>query len=341
MPEQHPFKVLVIGGNKERWSFASEPEKALTSNGVEAWVAAFQCDYVGYNFVKPDEISRYDLIIGNTNEHPHLYALQLRLMEARKPNAKWVSLIEGNAEDYLYPQKNLQRLLNAADLVNCINKNSLPLFRALSKTKTEAIGIPYPLDLISAQTVPIAERRKEIFLCPFLLSRWNDYLVARESGLPYYGYEKNLTRKFSEWRTILKKKSVDKDFYHHHARRVYEQPNLTIRRKTGVWESLLHNRSAWFWLNLDERYTWGRYVLDAAALQIPIITTRNTGHAETLFPLTTLGSPFDIDAAVALAKRLATDEAFYHEVATYPIGKLDGLRYEQMVQKLLAALSLA
>jgi hypothetical protein len=100
----------------------------------------------------------------------------------------------------------------------------------------------------------------------------------------------------------------------------------------------LQNADAFFWLNLDPRFTWARYVLDAAALGIPIITTVSTGHGETLFPYTTLADEYQLGTAIELGKRLLEDSAFYRSVTEYAEEYITSFSSEQCVNRLLATL---
>lgn len=60
-------KVLVLGGNSERWSARDIPNTKNTMNGIEAWAFAFWGDYRGYRVTKASEIAQYDIVIANTN----------------------------------------------------------------------------------------------------------------------------------------------------------------------------------------------------------------------------------------------------------------------------------
>jgi hypothetical protein len=92
---------------------------------------------------------------------------------------------------------------------------------------------------------------------------------------------------------------------------------LHVRPETSTREYLTAMGEDAIWLNLDERYTWGRYVLDAAALGVPIVTTRSTGHGQVLFPRTTVETAFSIDNALRHATMLLEDSDFYADVAGF------------------------
>ena len=90
---------------------------------------------------------------------------------------------------------------------------------------------------------------------------------------------------------------------------------------------------------MDPRYTWGRYILDAAALQVPVIATRSTGHAETFFPELMLENEFEIEKTQDLVLRLFRDKEFYQSVATIPLEKFNHLLPETKKKELLTILN--
>lgn len=337
-------KVLVISGIRERWKASERHNDAATMNGVEAWVYAMNGDYIGENTITEKDITRYDIVICNTNEvyTPRRVEKLLRLCESRPSHTQWVTLIEGSASDYLIPSQKVRNLLQSSSLINCINRHSVPLFRALSSTPTEYIGIPYPLDEIVRYRVPIEQRIKKVLCCGLLLKRWNDYYAAKSTGLAYYGYERGFSRKLrymvKNWQTHRAVFNNKKAFQTIDA--IYQDPQLEIRKLSSLHDYFSHNAYAWLWINLDDRYTWGRYVLDAAALGIPIISTPSTGHAPELFPLTMVDTPFSLDKATELAKTLVNDREFYQTVADYPLAKMDYLRPENMKNTLLSYLNI-
>jgi len=59
------MRVVLLSSNRGRWS--AKGQKHTTENGVEAWVYAFEGDYIGYDEVTPKDIQQYDLVIANTN----------------------------------------------------------------------------------------------------------------------------------------------------------------------------------------------------------------------------------------------------------------------------------
>ncbi len=329
-------RVLVLGENTGFWSSKDRQALKNTMNGVEAWVFAFNGDYLGYNVAKEKEIANYDIIIANTKKVS--LPKYLRLRDKLPVNSKWVALMEGSGSDYITPQLLVKQAFDAADVVNCINRYSLPLLRAITTSRVEYLGIPYPAEGIRKFAVPVDLRKNEVFICPSLLSRWNDYFVAKKLGLKYYGSELLLTRKFKmlfenymNYGTLINKtKFFDK------VDAIYQDPDLhkiPIKKLEDVFKT---TGNSLLWVNLDDRYTWGRNVLDAAALQIPIITTRSTGHAEDFFQDTMVVDEFDLESAVNIGRRLIDDREFYFSVSQIPIEKFDHLSHENMKNKLLS-----
>lgn len=330
-------KVLLLHWNRGKWKAKDRPIQARTENACETWVFAFNGDFLYTPEARPSDLAGYDIIIANS-DRIHLEQLYA-LSDSRPSSAKWVTSIEGDALDYIIPRPFVRELLDNSDLVNCINSYSEPFFKKLTSAPVKYIGFPYPAENIRALSTPIEQRRKEIFLAPMLLSRWLDYFCVKDLGIPFYGYEKKITRTA---RTILKNirtyGSLDRKFFHKKVRRFYRDALLDILQEVPLEDFFRRNGAAYLWLNMDQRYTWGRYVLDAAALQVPIIATRSTGQAEHFFPDTMIENEFEVEKARELILRLFSDKDFYSEVATIPIEKFDHLKPEVKKKELLDAL---
>jgi len=330
-------RVLLLGGNPGRWKASEKIHEASTMNSGEAWVFAFNGDFVQNLQARVSDLHGYDIVIANADSFAVKHLLELS--DKRPSDCKWVTLLEGDALDYIKPRPYIRGLLDNSDLVNCINIHTELYFRTMTSAPVRYLGFPYPAEGIRALSTPIYERRREIFLGPMLLSRWSEYFCARDLGIKLYGYENRITRK---WRTIRKNLqkhgSLNPWHLHEKAKSLYKEPNFSILREEPLPDFFRRNGGAYLWLNLDQRYTWGRYVLDAAALQVPIITTRSTGHAETFFPQTMLDNEFELEWAFELMKRLLNDQDFYNEVSAVPIERFAHLQPEVKKKELLSAL---
>ena len=330
-------KVLLLHWNRGRWRAKERPRQALTENACETWVFAFDGDFLNTSIAKPSDLTGYDIIIANSDP---IHLKQLCALSASRPaGTKWVTLLEGDALDYIKPRPDIRELLDSSDLVNCINKYSTTYFKKFTSAPVEFIGFPYPAESIRALSTPVDKRRREIFLAPMLLSRWLEYFCVKDLGIPFFGYEKRLSRKLRTiFQTLTKYRTIDPKYFHGKVHSLYRDTSLMIRGEKPLEDFFKEASAASMWLALDQRYTWGRYVLDAAALQIPIITTRSTGQAEHFFPQTMLENEFEIDKARELILRLFQDKDFYEVVANIPLEKFDHLRPEVKKKELLEAL---
>ncbi len=332
---QNP-KVLVIGENLGRWKASERPHHREFMTGIEAWVYAFEGEFCNIFDCTSEYVNRFDIVIGNT-DFPGKYQEKLsHLCLNRAANVKWVSLIEGCAKEYLTPMKHIKDIFDNSDLINVINKYSLPLFRTLSSSKSEYIGVPYPVENVFKLRRNIKSRKKEVFIAPMLLKRWNDHLVAQASGLPYFGIEEREHRTLRNMPKMLKKYgTLNGNVRMDMVKEYYKDDNLEVRRAYTLKDYFKNLSDTYFWVNLDQRYTWARYILDAAALGIPVISTKSTGHGETFFPQLTLDNEFETEKAIDLAKRLVTDETFYSDCANPSIELLEEFSYSKMRDKLL------
>jgi hypothetical protein len=332
-------KVLVIADNLGRWKASERPHFKDFMTGIESWVYACNGEYCNVFECTQQIVDSFDIVIGNTNFAPKYQEKLLQLCTGRNQSVKWISLIEGCAKEYLKPMSYIKDIFAASDLINVINEQSLPFFRELTGTKAEFIGVPYPVENVYNLRKSIGERKREVFIAPMLLKRWNDHSVARASGLPYFGIEEKEHRTLRNIPKMLKKYgTLNGNIRMDKVKKFYKDDKLEIRRAYTLKDYFHQLSNTYFWVNLDERYTWSRYVLDAAALGSPIITTKSTGHGATLFPELTLDNEFQIDKAINLAKRLATAPDFYKQNANPDIELIAKYSYQNMREKLFQSI---
>ncbi len=331
-------RVLVLGGNPGRWKAVEHRQQGKLINGVEAWVFAFDGEYCCNGLFQPSDFANYDIIIGNLNAS--FLAHQRKCLESKPDSVQWVSLVEGSATDYLRPDTIVRDILNMADLVNVINRLSLDFFRALTTTRVEYIGIPHPSEQIRAVATPMEKRRREAFLAAVLSSRQTEMLVAKQLDIPIVGSEPRLSRRLKTLPTMLKRyRTLDPYYRINKVKNYYAEEKLTVLREKPFELYFGYYGGSYMWINMDERYTWGRNVLDAAALQVPIISTVSTGHQSELFPELMVQHPFAIAEAISLGKRLIEDQEFYRSVSQVPLEKLASFSHSAMAKKLLNKLS--
>lgn len=328
-------KALLLGGNRQAWSWNERLHEEGVTNGIEAWVHALRGDYRQGKTFRAEDLERYDLVILNLGIS-QLERYQSVLSNRATNRTKVVALHEGGLAELHQPWRPWSQVADLCDLVIAINGHGVSFMQALTSTPVVFIGIPYPVDGIRGYSVAIEERRHEVLLCAPPLVRPLDYLAARPLGLPMYAYESTIRRNV---RDVWAHRTLNKEFYLNRARGLYADPNLEVLPQTGLVGFLEKAARTKLWMNLDTRYTWGRYVLDAAALGVPVITTRETWHGDILFPELVVSSPYDIDGATQLARRLLNDPEFYREVVEYAARGLDPYRPEVATERLMAELS--
>lgn len=335
-------KTVLLGGNRKPWSYFDRHGVSAWTNGIESWVDALQGYYFGHNQASIDLVKDFQIVINNTNkiDSPSTLKKYLHLAESRPSSTKWVTLLEGDMTDYLKPRDYLRELLDVSDLVNCINEHTVSFFQQLTSTPVHYIGIPYPFNEIQQLKRPIEERTRRMLLCSQTLVRWNEFTVAKQLSFDYFGFEKGLSRKlrnlYINWTNY--KVLMNNDVPFSIANRLYRDPSYQIIPMTSLQEFLFKSSNSWMWLNLDPRYTWGRYVLDAAALGIPIIATQSTGHASHLFPELTLVNEFEVDKAVDFCNRLIEDRDFYVKMSNPDYTYFENFLPNVISQKLLELL---
>ncbi|MFA6570602.1 MAG: hypothetical protein WCT77_05135 [Bacteroidota bacterium] len=332
MKRNFDLRVLILHWNRGRWTANDMRESKKLCTGVERWVFAMDGDYCNTLEIKEKELLNYDIVILNSDiNHPKYFRKICKLVENRPKGVTWITLVEGDMSIYK-PDKNLQKVFDNSDFVVCINKYTKEFWEKFTKTKVEFIGVPYPVDEVRKLSIKTEKRLKQCIICPSLLIRYQDFLVARELGIDMIGFEKRFSHKF---KTVFKNRTLKRDFYLQKAEKIYQGNNLKILLEKSFEKYFNFTANSFIMINLDNRYTWGRYVLDAAALQIPIITTISTGHGLDLFPELCLDNENQIEKAIEIGKRLIENKDFYEHVSNIPIEKLDIYKEDYMKKKLL------
>lgn len=336
--------VLVAGGNPGAWDYSERLRDAPWVSGIESWVYATAGRYKEYTEVTHDDVRNSDVVIMNLNavEKPGNLRMVRELAETRPAHVRWVTLLEGDMRSYLRPMAHLREIFDASTMVNCINVHAHEFIASLTTAPVHTLGIPYPADGVRSCSTPLEQRQRSVHICPFLRTRWSEYAVARQLDMPVRGFERRVSRSmrrlWSNYRRFgsATRTDVNKQF----VAKMYRQPPVDVSYEMWFDGYYAHAGSSWLWLNLDDRYTWGRFVLDAAALGVPIISTASTGHAPLMFPDITVNTPFDVQAAVLHAKRLCEDMEFYASVTRYAWDKVQDLRPEAMRQRLWTLLGI-
>lgn len=332
-----PFgRALVSTNQRTSWHSRDRPRDAAFVNGVEAWVYAMRGEFRGVHQLTRATFREFDLVMVNL-DFMCIDQLDRVVPPKSERSATVVALFEGELAWLRTYWPEWRRVADRCDLVIAINRYGVSTLEELTSTPVSYIGIPYPVDGVRGYSVPIEQRTREILLCAHLLERTPlDYLAAHTLGIPMYGHVNSFKRTIPN---MLRHRSLDGRMYIKRARGLYNDAALTVAPQVSLNDFLARGARSLLWMNLETRYTWGRYVIDAAALGIPIVTTRETGHGPVLFPDLTVDSPYDVAAARVLAARLLEDDAFYRSTIEHAWNNIDWYRPERAVERLTAALA--
>ncbi len=330
-----PPRSVLISGTTGRGSAGNLPDWVKVTSDVEHWAVALGSDWFGNHLPTAQQLREYDLVVANLN--PTRIHTLLRLASGRRANQKWAVIVEGDGLAYLDPSSGLLQMLDIADLVITINECTVAYFQSLTNTPVENIGVPYPLEHVRSLATPLASRKTTVLVCP-RDDKQPSMQVAEALGLPLKVYFRRFSFKPRNATKILRHRTTRKDLHAHlhreqnpHHEAHLEKPMPSFWPEAGTCK---------LWVNLDPRFTWARFVLDAAALGVPIITTVSTGHGLRLFPQTTVRDIFAIDEAVSIGRRLVDDGDFYDRVVRHAATEIEAFTPESCAQRLYAALGI-
>lgn len=314
----NPKTLLIAAGEDDQIDLAEWNRRKDYWTGIGTFAIAFQGEVMRTENVTPEIINGYDLIIANL-DRAHIEKLRV-LQDGRNANVKWMSLIERCATDYLPANPVLKELLDGSDLINVINKYTVDFFRALTSARCEYIGIPYPGEAIRARfCIPIEKRTKDyIMLPPYVdppgITHNASYLAAKgaNGGMRMFGAQRESFN--------------------------YGDSNYLNFPYMEPIPYLAFEANAFAFVNLDHRYTQGRNVLDCAALGVPCIATRSTGHAEDFFPDLMVKDEFSINHARSELHFLK-DSEYYAQTAMATMEPFAQYTHEFIKERILTYLN--
>ena len=214
--------------------------------------------------------------------------------------------------------KKYKEMLDMCDLVGVINEKALEPMRTLTSSRVEYVGLPYPLAWAKEQLKGVKKNN--------LIELGN---MNTGVGVPY-----NIL--------VFKKLDFNGIFYFNPSpeRNIIQNlagGRLKCLQPKGYQDYYREHLSNFLGLHMDIRYTVGRYPLDCAAANIPLVGTpyaQSQGH---LYPSTSVNH-WEIDKAVDLIRRLYFDSIFYDRVVEYANEKLKDFDIDVTRQRLLSYL---
>ena len=333
------LRILVLGGDPGSLDYSAPNAPYRLTTTVDAWACALKANWLGSDAPMPTkaELAGYDLVIADLI--PHLLPKFVALLADRPASVRWVTLIEGSGEDYLDLLPHVQTILDSSDLIATINRRTTGYFQALTKTPAVWTGIPFPREEVAALRTAPEAMREESLVCPRRY-RQPSFAVAEALGLPVRAYFPKVSRTLSNLPIYWKHRYFARDLHAHFWQRAAGKTPRVACLERSTADFYKEASGCRLWINLDPRTTWARYVLDAAALQIPIISTETTDHASILFPETTVRDAYCIEEAISIGKRLLAEPDFAARVTREAYDRLEPYMPAACVRRLSEALGL-
>lgn len=283
-----------------------------------------------------ETLSQYDLAIVELTPATHNVP---RLLKRELPNLFVLGLVEGRVEYVVRSRDEMEGLygfcqaVDWADMLGILVERTLPYYRLYLRAPQRAqwLGVPYPKDWtdLQPQTEPV-QRALIVELGSAMDSRNGiaNLLVLRALQNRYPEVHGRIYYFSERERQMILALGVRAEFLHPRGWRDY------FRNLKDVFAILC----------LDDRRTWGRYALDAAAARIPFVGSHLSHCGERVAVLNC--DAFDTCSALAwlerlVEERLAGGNTFYQEVTDQQYRALGGYDGPSALERLRAALESA
>jgi hypothetical protein len=212
--------------------------------------------------------------------------------------------------------------------VAVLHDESIPLFKALTAKPVGVIGQPFPLKRVR-EICPVVQKREEVELG----SSIGSFILRNRNGEVNLAVlsEIGLTGVIDIWEP----KEMD---YIQSIRKYLPLPQIKFRMNSG-WDNYITQANySLLGLDLDHRYTWGRFPIDCAGVSMPCVASPSLYTQKILFP--SLCVPYhDIEGVVALVKKLVSDARFYEQAVSYAESQMELFSYEECQKRLLNLIS--
>ncbi len=265
----------------------------------------------------PELVRSYDVVIVElTPATQQLPALLKRVA----PGVACVGLIEGRVEYVVRSHAEMESLFAFArsaddpDVLGVLVERTLPYYRlyAASPERVHWLGVPYPVDWTNAVIARgLPDRPLVIELGSAMDSRNGiaNVLVLRELQRCYPMVRGRIYVFEEREAEMVRALGVDADF-----------------RRPMSWARYYHDHlDAFAVLCLDDRRTWGRYVLDCASARMPFVGSNLSHCGERVGVMT--ADPFDTERALAwlsalVEERLRGRDELYRDTVRRQSAKL-------------------
>ena len=293
-------------------------------------------DVLNYQHVAahPDILSEYDIAIIELTPKTHLLP---RLIKRRTPSVFCLGLIEGRVEYVVRSNKEMEglfefcQIVDDVDMLGVLIERTVPYYRLYTRKPEQVqwIGIPYPKDWTDEQGGNLAHGRRELVL------ELGSAMDSR-NGIANLLVLRELQRRFP---ALLGR------IYYFVERERQMVESLGIRadfRRPRRWRDYYKDHLDCFAvLCMDDRRTWGRYVLDCASAHMPFVGSELSHCGERAGVLTC--DPFDTNSALKylsdlIEEKLAGRSELHDSVTARQYAALGDYDSKSSIERFCAAL---
>lgn len=284
----------------------------------------------------PDLLSDYDIAIVELTPKTHRLP---RLIKRHAPSVFCLGLIEGRVEYVVRSNEEMEglfefcQIVDDVDLLGVLVERTVPYYRLYTRhpERVQWVGVPYPKDWTDKQQVSPAPARELILELGSAMDSRNgiaNLLVLRELQRRFPALQGRIYCFVEREREMIEALRIRAEF-----------------RKPRRWRDYYRDHLNCFAvLCMDDRRTWGRYVLDCASARMPFVGSELSHCGERAGVLTC--DPFDTDTALQylselIDERLAGGSQFHDAVTARQYEALQHYDRESSLKRFCAALESA
>ena len=277
-----------------------------------------------------DYFNEFDLIMLALRQE----TIEVGIKVKQRSKAKVVVLLGAEVEHFTTHitrdlQAKMVELLNIVDAVAVLHDESIPLFKALTSRPVGLVGLPFPLKRVREMCPPV-QKQEEIELGSIIQAS----LIHDRDGLVNLAAlsEIGMPGVVNIWDPVEME-------YVRSIRKYLPIQQVKFRYNYLGWDHYITQANySLLGLHLDNRYSWGRFPIECAAVRMPCVAPPSLYTQQILFPR--LCVPYrDIEGAVALVKKLVSDADFYEEAVSYAQSQIELFSYEQCKMRLFNLIS--
>lgn len=317
--------ACCVGKQKNIPRIVEAHEENLT--GLYGWLKAFNGDIVSFDDMDKKALEYYDIVHVNMIAWHASMPLMLRNMLGNDSSTLLTANVDYSIEmiPSLFGYKghdlgNVSDSLRACDVVFCQESRQKEMFEAMTKRHINLIPHPCNVEFIKGVYTPPETRKKEI-ACMFHKCH-PDTIVWHWLALNY---------NYEPYKSIL------------YGMRKLSTNRMTYGKFDRVEEVMKFPKfidelsKSYIAIDLYQMHVFGRFVIDCAALGIPVVGSHYVDAMDKLFPKLKV-DPFDLRAIRRKINRLLKDKKYYNEHREYAEQHVDYYSLDNSVKRFMEAI---